>query len=43
MCLGFMWFVSKQSPAPLQGLLYEGGSGAGVEVLDDGFLWKGAR
>lgn len=27
-CLGFVWFVSKQSPALVQRLSYEGGSGA---------------
>lgn len=29
MCPGCMWFVSRQSLAPLQRLFYEGGSGAG--------------
>lgn len=28
-CLGFVWFVSGQSPAPVQRLSYGGGSGVG--------------
>lgn len=38
-----MWFVSRQSPAPLQGLLYEGDSGAGSGGAECWFPLEGRK